>query len=59
MKFKNIYYILYGTKRGSWFEKNIIVQNFPKVFSNDILGLLLNREIEISIDLMFEIEPIY
>jgi len=39
--------------------KNIaVVQNFPEVFPNDILGLPPNREIEFSIDLMLGVGPI-
>jgi len=39
--------------------KNIaVVQNFPEVFPNDILGLPPNREIEFSIDLMPGVGPI-
>nr|KYP33909.1 hypothetical protein KK1_045192 [Cajanus cajan] len=39
--------------------KNIaVVQNFPEVFPNDILGLPPDREIEFSIDLMPGIRPI-
>jgi len=39
--------------------KNIVVvQNFPEVFLNDILGLPPNREIEFFIDLMPGVGPI-
>jgi len=39
--------------------KNIVVvQDFPEVFPNDIPGLLPNREIEFSIDLMSGVGPI-
>jgi len=39
--------------------KNItVVQNFSEVFPNDIPGLLPNREIEFSINLMLETELI-
>ncbi|XP_054816856.1 uncharacterized protein LOC129316454 [Prosopis cineraria] len=35
-----------------------VVSEFPKVFSNEVMGLPLEREVELSIDLVPGIEPI-
>ena len=45
-------------KEGTLVDEIPIVREFPDVFPDDIAGFPPNREVEFTIDLILEIEPI-